>query len=148
MHKRADTFVGRGEWAKHLGSALKRNVAKAERQAARQAISGEILELDETPTGLGLHNSPRAMRGLRAAKGELAIPRGMYCYNGDGICPYWDKVSAGEHEGDGYCWYLDKGDWDSGMVALFDQCKCCGIRDDDAPDGTVSISDERKEVAK
>ena len=47
-------------------------------------------------------------------------------------CPYArNKLTAGE-QNFGYCIYLDKGDFDEyGTSLLWDQCKECGINDDE-----------------
>ncbi len=37
----------------------------------------------------------------------------MYCYNSNGLCPFWDK-KPGEYpsQEDGYCHFLGKSDWE------------------------------------
>ncbi len=43
---------------------------------------------------------------------ENVIPVGYYCYNDDGVCPYW-SLDSNQHEMEnGYCKFLGKGDWD------------------------------------
>lgn len=83
------------------------------------------------------------------------IPKGMYCYeiiNGKRyICPFWDKNENYSEQHNGYCHYLQKGDWDinaetdfynyktgekvemSGFPfgLLWDQVKECGINEED-----------------
>lgn len=49
------------------------------------------------------------------------IPKGLYCYDENGACPYWSLSS--EHEGDGYCSFLDLGDWNTDTSLLWDQVK-------------------------
>lgn len=147
MHKRKDTTVkgraGGNDWAKHLKPFGKRSVAKAERRAARWEITTEMLKNDEPPERLKLFNNPKAMARLRAEKGKSVIPRGMYCYGALNVtCPYWDKAARGPERGDGYCWFLGKGDWDDGVSELWDQCKNCGVNDSDAPDGTLEVYNE------
>ena len=65
---------------------------------------------------------------------EQWIPDGIYCYkpnyDSDSIfdmtgylCPFWDMKNNTE----GYCHYLEIGDWDEeGTFLLWDMCKeCC-----------------------
>jgi hypothetical protein len=64
------------------------------------------------------------------------IPEGMYCYtrNEDNkvkVCPYWDKIKDQPEQMNGYCHYMESGDFESeGLSLLFDMCKECGINDD------------------
>ena len=84
----------------------------------------------------------------------------MYCYDDNGLCPYWDMIDGLPHQESGYCHYLKRGDIDrnndenyilqqidlkTGKVIkeipapdaefpiglLWDQCKECGINEDD-----------------
>lgn len=93
------------------------------------------------------------MRKLKAEKGTSVIPKGCYCYDENGTCPYWDKIEGAPKQYNGYCWYLEQGDMEilaeddfteqnTGEVRkgkdlpfpvslLWDQCKECGINDDD-----------------
>lgn len=76
------------------------------------------------------------------------IPRGLYCYryrkfipSKDGSpplikvksCPYWDIVEGKPYQENGYCHYLKQGDTDfsCGYGLLWDQCKECGVKNDD-----------------
>ena len=67
---------------------------------------------------------------------EQYIPEGEYCYSYDGgrfcLCPFWSKNPLHEDQENGYCYYLDRGDWetDSATSLLWDQCKECGINID------------------
>ena len=58
-------------------------------------------------------------------KNEELIPKGLYCYTGHeevegdpdalkviGICPYWSCAQDKPEHENGYCAYLEKGDWD------------------------------------
>lgn len=47
------------------------------------------------------------------------IPRGFYCYDDKGNCPYWSLDSSHEYQENGYCAYLDKGDWDINKEKLW-----------------------------
>jgi hypothetical protein len=140
-HKRKDTRVASTEWWQHLRPFNKRLQSKAERRAAKDEIIDEM-EPDESPKGLGLRNSPKKMAKLRATKGELVVAKGGYCYDERGKCPYWDKAANKPSQCNGYCWLLCKGDWDDGIGELWDQCKNCGLRPDDAPPGTLVVYDE------
>jgi len=119
-HVRKDTFTAPPEWWKHLRKFNKRATASAERRAAREF---------ETPEMLGLHNDPLRMDYLRKNAGEREIPAGMYCY-GEKNCPFWDKAENKPHQLNGFCWLMGKGDWDDSVGELWDQVKNCGINDD------------------
>lgn len=84
---------------------------------------------------LGLTKSPIQMRKLKAEAGISVIPAGCYCYDQNGPCPYFDSSSKFDEQSNGFCWYLEKGDWmtkeEGGTFLLWDQCKSCGINDDD-----------------
>lgn len=44
---------------------------------------------------------------------EKYIPSGMYCYDSNGTCPFWDrKPREYPSQEDGYCHYLGKSDWE------------------------------------
>lgn len=81
----------------------------------------------------GLSKSPIEMRKLKIEAGTSIIPAGCYCYDEKGKCPYFDSSSKYNEQNDGFCWYLEKGDWmtreEGGTFLLFDQCKECGIND-------------------
>jgi len=89
-------------------------------------------------------------------KDKSVIPKGDYCYGNNGICPYW-STNPDQHEMEnGYCSYIEKGDWELNdekkwktayrdgrtvadsecksahelgmfMSLLWDQCKECGV---------------------
>jgi hypothetical protein len=59
------------------------------------------------------------------------IPKGIYCYDENGICPYWKRCLDIEKQQNGYCEYLEKGDWEMDFGLLWDQVKECGINEDD-----------------
>lgn len=91
-------------------------------------------------------------------KSTGVIPKGPYCYDDKGLCPYWSEDLSRHEQENGYCSYLERGDWEmnddkkwrvayvkdgeanhelqSGhdlgipMSLLWDQCKECGINDD------------------
>lgn len=121
--------------------AYARETVKAERQEAKAHILSE-LEKDRPMGRLGLHKGVREMIRVKVLKGESVIPRGMYCYDERGNCPYWDKDESKPEQCNGFCWFLVKGDQDEGMGELWDQCKCCGINDGDAPEGSLDVLSE------
>lgn len=70
------------------------------------------------------------------------IPRGIYCYtikyneiSKDGLsikrknCPYWNIHVDKPMQMNGYCHYLDRGDWEDGLTFLWDQVKACDIKE-------------------
>ena len=56
------------------------------------------------------------------------IPEGTYCYNGNYTCPFWGMIKTHPSYENGYCSFIDKGDWETGGL-LWDQCKECGINE-------------------
>lgn len=67
-----------------------------------------------------------------AINGRMVIPRGPYCYDENGVCPFWCREPTKQPQEDGYCSYLGKGDWQlEGFSLLWDQVKECDVNDDD-----------------
>jgi len=93
-------------------------------------------------------------------KDKSIIPKGLYCYDNNGVCPYWSLNAYHEPQNNGYCAFMGKGDWDlnkekswrvtykdgksipnaewqSGediglsLSLLWDQCKECGINEEE-----------------
>lgn len=93
-------------------------------------------------------------------KDTSVIPKGLYCYDKNGDCPYWSLNVYHEPQYNGYCAFMEKGDWDlnkekswrvmykdgkiipdaelqSGeelgipLSLLWDQCKECGINEEE-----------------
>ena len=72
-------------------------------------------------------------------KDESIIPEGLYCYTGHGktfiCCPYWSKRIDKPEQENGYCSFLEHGDWmygdGSGISLLWDQVKECGVNEGD-----------------
>lgn len=55
------------------------------------------------------------------------IPKGIYCYDENGICPYWSKDYDREEQNNGYCQFLKMGDWNFPFGLLWDQVKECDV---------------------
>jgi hypothetical protein len=88
---------------------------------------------------------------FRLMKDESLIPKGDYCYDAKGNCPYWSLRKDLPKQENGYCSFLEKSDYDinekQGKIhwksnneedtitepheipigLLFDQCKECDI---------------------
>lgn len=93
-------------------------------------------------------------------KNKKLIPEGYYCYtykDGKEIrCPYWSSRKDKPYQLNGYCSYLEKGDWEMSkemgegefftncktgektpipegfpLSLLWDMCKMCGINEGD-----------------
>lgn len=61
---------------------------------------------------------------------------GLYCYDENGLCPYWSADTNKPRQENGYCAYLEVGDWepDGWLSLLWDQVKECGLKvEDDDP---------------
>ena len=76
-------------------------------------------------------------------KDTSIIPVGIRCYNHlepkeggrrievVGACPYWSIRGDKPEQENGYCSYLEKGDWEFSETShLWDMCKECGINID------------------
>lgn len=61
---------------------------------------------------------------------ESNIPKGLYCYDHNGICPYWSISRLHESQNNGYCSFLKRGDWEVDFGLLWDQVKECNINND------------------
>jgi len=70
------------------------------------------------------------------------IPKGCYCYDENGLCPFWRLDENQPYQRNGYCEYLQRGDWEaeipddfpdgfplSALSLLWDQVKECGVND-------------------
>lgn len=85
-------------------------------------------------------------------KDTSKIPKGVYCYtwyesvdNGYFAhrqpCPYWSRRGDKPEQENGYCSFLEHGDWEQEHLSLlWDQCKECGINMDDENDNTLQAS--------
>lgn len=69
-------------------------------------------------------------------KDKRLIPKGLYCYSRikatgiKGLCPYWSIRRGKPKQSNGYCAYLEKGDWDLNREVKWEQTynKKNGIR--------------------
>lgn len=76
------------------------------------------------------------------AKDNSLIPPGPYCYLSlrysksqrrllTLVCPYWSLREDKETQNNGYCSFMEEGDWDCPTAGLlWDQVKECGENDD------------------
>ncbi len=75
---------------------------------------------------------------MSETKDTSVIPKGVYCYNKDGVCPYWSLREDKPHRRNGYCSFLEQGDWEVDipnlpeelaptMSLLWDKVKECDI---------------------
>jgi len=78
---------------------------------------------------MALSKNKLKMELLKNECGTGVIPDGIYCYD-DRVCPYLDYDDSREDQDNGYCWYMNKGDWDIGLGLLWDSCKECGVKTD------------------
>jgi hypothetical protein len=63
-------------------------------------------------------------------KSKSKIPHGFHCYDSKGVCPYWSIDRSHLYQENGYCEFLERGDWMEGWSSLlWDQCKECGINE-------------------
>ncbi len=103
-------------------------------------IFERISQFDEMEEGTrGLNQA-----SLTQEQCAALIPEGGYCYTRiadehskyDGFlrtktCPFWDKILDFPKQNNGYCHYLRVGDWQETDHLLWDQCKSCGINDNE-----------------
>lgn len=71
---------------------------------------------------------------LEMQQAMAEIPHGTYCYESDGkggihTCRFWTRNKDYPPQENGYCAYLELGDWDMEGGLLWDQCKECGINE-------------------
>ena len=96
---------------------------------------------------MALSKSYIEMTNLRESKGEKVIPKGPYCSG----CPYLDLDDEKPYQYNGYCWFLERGDWEIEATMelvssetgekvmgdelpfpvslLWDECKECGVKE-------------------
>lgn len=57
-----------------------------------------------------------------------SIPQGGYCYDEEGLCPYWTINKNKPHQMNGYCHFMKKGDWHfDGLSLIWNRVKECTI---------------------
>lgn len=70
----------------------------------------------------------KAVDKLYYEEAEKHIPNGLYCYDDDHICPFWDKDITKPSQANGYCHYLLHADWEQNYTSLlWDMCKECTV---------------------
>jgi len=81
-------------------------------------------------------------------KSKTVIPKGFYCYDEYGTCPYWSLNSGREEQNNGYCSYLKEGDWDnsSGFDLLWDKVKLCNINEYTDEELLEEILEEKSDI--
>lgn len=81
------------------------------------------------------------MKDIPLQQLQQEIPQGSYCYHMEKVpgsgplpqfipCKYWSLDKSKPDQDNGYCSYLEKGDWNEGpdgLGMLWDQVKECGI---------------------
>lgn len=61
------------------------------------------------------------------------IPTGQYCYDENGVCPFWSKHPEHGYQNDGHCSLKQLSDWEDNTL-LWDQVKECGFNIEEAFD--------------
>ena len=56
-------------------------------------------------------------------KDKSVIPKGIYCYGKNGLCPYWSCRKDKLEQENGYCSYIEKGDWEINDEAVMEDMK-------------------------
>jgi len=59
-----------------------------------------------------LLKSVQEMKDIEKKEMEKSIPKGLYCYNENGRCPWLEHRPEHHGQEDGYCKYLGKGDYE------------------------------------
>lgn len=67
------------------------------------------------------------MKFLRKLAMKFLIPKGFYCYDENGTCPFYRKDYRDDYYGS-HCVYLNQSDEEAG-IELIDQCKVCGEKE-------------------
>ena len=85
------------------------------------------------------------------------IPNGIYCYDENGICPYWSLRANKSEQENGHCSFLNEGDWESDHFSLlWDQVKECGenlegpskVEHEEMVEESDRLNDEYRELLK
>ena len=67
------------------------------------------------------------MRSSLREKTHERIPKGVYCYDENGVCPFWSRIALAPTIDSGYCSFLARSDAEVGFGLLWDQVKECGV---------------------
>jgi hypothetical protein len=94
-------------------------------------------------------------------KDKRLIPKGYYCYRKllqikgtnppefkmVGVCPYWSIKTDKPIQSNGYCAYLERGDWEIKKYhsLLWDMVKECGIKHEWTAKDKQYFAKQRKE---
>lgn len=83
-------------------------------------------------------------------KNKDLIPNGIYCYSYNKrlgfsqTCPYWYIMIDKPEQENGYCAYMEEGDWENKVLSLiWDQCKECGENFEEHEIGRAEYLEER-----
>ena len=97
-------------------------------------------EDDESPVPRRLRGGKKhtAMQALKREKGTSVIPKGCYCYDEKGKCPYLDVIEGKPEQSNGFCWFTEVGDWEDGGLR-WDSCKECSHNPGDELNGPIPI---------
>ena len=121
----------RKSWGRNPSEQVHRTAAEKgrQRQNLRKELEGELDAAKEEAIQERFNRMGKkqtAMRKLKREKGTSVIPRGDYCYDAKGNCQYWDVIKGKPRQCNGFCWFLEEGDWeDDTLGLLWDQVKSC-----------------------
>jgi len=74
------------------------------------------------------------------------IPKGYYCYDKNGICPYWSIREDQPYQFNGYCSFLKIGDWENKLDDIFINSKTNEeVKGKDLPFAVSLLWDQVKE---
>lgn len=109
------------------------NVIKENNSAEKNNSIEAWLGIDMSRTSKNRFSdlNPNELKELRVSD---LVPKGGYCYDENGTCPFWRLSNKHEKQNNGYCSLLRIGDWEweksGNSTLLWDQCKECGINDE------------------
>jgi hypothetical protein len=94
--------------------------------SVQHPVNSESLKTDNMPV-------------IKTPKDPSKIPHGYFCYIFedrfvDGVlkikyaCPYWKRIQGKPEQENGYCGFMELGDWmENGTMLLWDGCKECNV---------------------
>lgn len=96
-----------------------------------QLLEVGVPETKITESVVVSHSEKLNQAELTLEQCKALIPEGPYCYSSKKPCPFWDLNTQFPSQNNGYCHFLNRGDWQIPSTGLlWDQCKECGIKDD------------------